>query len=212
MKVKEVFEAKYAGGGKGSVEWFFDTFFTLDSVDDIDDNEFQAVFVPKDEFRIESVEKNKVWTIYGIWKEESSNSYPQPFSTSSKINWYIYEGTGYQTEHIDDPRKLTVFYTKQAWPKLTEAKYDDGGSGSLAWFIRNFFEHQPREGDEGKYYRVRDGFQIHTPDGVRIHFLDTWKNKNGDLDWLFLNRYGRSAATVVRDLRVDRVERIWPHD
>ena len=63
---------------------------------------------------------------------------------------------------------------------ISEAKYENFRRGSLEWYLKEFFQHQPDAYDEAglRYYHVKPEFDIYL-DNVKISAieLDTFNSK-----------------------------------
>ncbi|MHA2402466.1 MAG: hypothetical protein ACXADH_05685 [Candidatus Kariarchaeaceae archaeon] len=66
--------------------------------------------------------------------------------------------------------------------ELSEATYDDSGRGSLKWYLKKYFDHQPDAYDDAgvRYYTVKPEYEI-SLDGKQIQAIevDTYVTGHG---------------------------------
>jgi hypothetical protein len=214
MKVKEIFEAQYAATPqKNSIEWFLHTFFDLEEIEQTDDDTFEATwYIKEDNFKAESADGEHIYTVIGEYKDRGDIEEPS-WDPSKKTKWWIW-GSGDQHHEVKDPRDLTIYFVKHAWPpakrKINEAQYQDSGQGSLAWFIHHFFDHYADHEDyEGGLYKLKDGYEITSRDNKNIMWINMWQTPEGDYDWEFQDDRAHSASAGPNQVVVKKVKVLW---
>jgi hypothetical protein len=94
---------------------------------------------------------------------------------------------------------------------LHEAKYQEKGQGTLAWFIHNFFDHyQDHQDYTGAIYKVKDEYEITVAtSNKRVLWIDSWETPEGDYDWEFQDDRARSAGAGPDQVVVKRIKVVW---
>ena len=218
MKVKEIFEAQYAATPqKNSIEWFLHTFFDLEEIEQTDDDTFEATwYIKEDNFRAEGASGEHIYTVIGEYKDRGDIEEPS-WDPSKKTKWWIW-GSGDMHHEVKDPRDLTIYFVKHAWPpakrKINEAKYAENEQGTLSWFIHHFFDHyEDHEDYNGAIYKLKDGYEIETKFTPikKIKWINSWEIQDlpGEYDWEFLDDKERSAGAGPDRVIVKKVKVLW---